>query len=144
MNINLNTKVAAIVGGTIATAAILGAGIIGYNNHKASEEKKAAELAYANRPIVEDSCVMNGYGQGSCDFTNVGKTKGAVCGVIAVEGPGTVQSNKFCSGQVEPLSTTKVEFNIPQVDKLCTDGFKDWRDVCQFDFIEDAQDLTKV
>ena len=72
MNITLNTKVAAVIGGTIAVAAIIGGGTVAYNNHKAAEEKKAAEVAYANRPIVENACVMNGYGKGNCDFTNVG------------------------------------------------------------------------
>lgn len=138
MNITLNTKVAAIVGGTIAVAVAIGGGIITYNNHKAAEEKKAAELAYANRPIVEEACTMNGYGQGSCDFTNVGKTQGALCGVIVVHGPGTAQSSKFCSGQVEPMSTRNVEFKIPAVDKLCEDGYKDWRDVCSFEFVRDG------
>jgi hypothetical protein len=136
MNIKLNTKIAAIVGGTVAVVVAIGGGTVAYNNHKAAEAKKAADLAYANRPIVEDACIMNGYGKGSCDFTNVGKTAGSVCGVIQVDGPGVAHSNTFCSGLVQPQTTQKVEFNIPAVDKLCEDGFKDWGDVCGFQFVQ--------
>jgi hypothetical protein len=138
MQITLNQKVAAIVGGTIAVAVAVGGGTIAYNNHKAAQEKKAAELAYANRPIIEVSCTMNGYGQGECNFTNSGKSTGAKCGTINVQGPGVVQSDKFCSGMVQPMSTEKVEFKIPAVDELCDNGFEDWRDKCSFDFYEAA------
>jgi hypothetical protein len=139
MNISINNKIATIVGGSVAAVAIIVGGTVAYNNHKAAEAKKAAELAYANRPIVEDACVMNGYGKGSCDFTNVGKTAGAVCGVIQVDGPGTTYSNKFCSGMVQPQTTTKVEFHAPTVEKLCSDGFKDWREVCEFTFMSEGE-----
>lgn len=81
---------------------------------------------------------MNGFGAGSCDFTNSGKTAGAVCGIIQVDGPGIANSSKFCSGMVQPMTTEKVEFSIPSVDKLCEDGFKDWREVCSFTFIRDG------
>jgi hypothetical protein len=138
MNITLNTKVAAIAGGTIALVAAIGGGAVAFNNYKAAEAKKAAELAYAQRPIVEHYCVMNGYGVGSCDFTNTGKTAGAVCGVVQVNGPGTAQSSKFCSGVVQPMTTEKVEFNIPAVDELCDNGFEPWNDKCSFDFVKEG------
>lgn len=138
MNININTKVLAIAGGTIALIAAISGGTVAYNNHKAAEAKKAAELAYAQRPIVDASCIMNGYGKGHCDFTNTGKTTGAQCGNIAVTGPGMAYSDKFCSGQVPPQSTAKVEFNIPAVDDLCDNGFNPWNDKCTFDFVADT------
>lgn len=138
MKLEITTKTLAIAGGIVV---VLGGAIGGhhaYNAHKAAEEKKAAELAYANRPIVEEDCLMDGYGKGHCDFTNTGKTAGALCGVIQVDGPGTAHSNKFCSGMVQPMTTEKVEFSIPAVDKLCEDGFKDWREVCSFTFLRDG------
>ena len=138
MKLEITTKTLAIAGGIVVTLGGAIGGFHAYNAHKAAEEKKAAELAYANRPIVEEDCRMNGYGVGSCDFTNTGKTEGAICGVIQVSGPGIVNSSKFCSGMVQPMSTNKVDFNIPPVDKLCEDGFKDWRDVCDFTFIRDG------
>ena len=95
------------------------------------------QRAYENRPIITEECVMNGYGTGSCTFTNTGKTAGAVCGIIQVMGPGTVESGKFCSGQVEPQSTEKVEFHIPQVDKFCDNGFESWTEKCDFTFVRD-------
>ena len=136
MQISINQKVAAIVGGTVVIAVAIGGSIATYNKMQAEKAKKAAELAYANRPIIEASCTMNGYGQGECNFTNSGKTAGAKCGTINVQGPGVVQSDKFCSGMVQPMSTEKVEFKIPAVDELCDNGFDDWRDKCNFDFYE--------
>jgi hypothetical protein len=124
-----------IVGGLTAAVIIVGGSYI-KAQHDEAEAKKAAEIAYANRPILDKECVMNGYGKGSCDFTNVGKSAGSMCGKIEVQGPGNVQSNVFCSGQVQPMSTEKVEFNIPTVDELCDNGFGDWRDKCEFSFIE--------
>ena len=136
MQINLNAKVAAIVGGTIAVAAIVGGGTIAYNNYKAEQAKKAAALAYANRPVIAESCVMNGLGKGDCSFTNTGKTAGAMCGSIQVNGPGTANSDPFCSGSVAPMTTTKVEFDIPAVDELCDNGFESWTKKCSFTFVE--------
>lgn len=140
MKLEITTKVLAIAGGTVV---ILG-GVIGghhaYNTHKAAEEKKAAELAYANRPIVEEACVMNGLGEVKCDFTNSGKTAGAICGVIQVNGPGIANSSKFCSGMVQPMSTEKVELTIPEVDELCDNGFESWTEKCDFTFVKDGMD----
>jgi hypothetical protein len=136
MNISLNTKVVAIVGGIVAAGAAISGGYIAYSNYKVAEAKKAAEIAYANRPILTEACIMNGYGKGHCSFTNSGKTTGAKCGVITVNGPGVVTSDQFCSGQVAPMSTEKVEFNIPAVDELCDNGFEDWSDKCSFTFTE--------
>jgi hypothetical protein len=130
------TKTQKIITAVIGGIVILGGAITAKTAHDKEQAKKAAELAYANRPIVEESCVMNGYGKGECNFTNTGKTTGAKCGSIRVDGPGVVNSEKFCSGQVAPMSTEKVEFNIPAVDELCDNGFDDWRDKCEFNFVE--------
>jgi hypothetical protein len=140
MNITLNTKLVAIVGGIVAAGVVIGGGTVAYNNHKAAEAKKAAEIAaaaaYANRPIISTpACVMNGYGKGDCSFTNTGKTAGAQCGYISVQGPGVVTSEQFCSGSVQPYSTTKVEFDIPAVNDLCDNGMESWTEKCKFDFV---------
>ena len=138
MTLTQNQKVAIFAGGGVAVIGAFIAAIATVNNIQEQERKKAAELAYANRPIIEASCLMDGYGKGECSFTNSGKTAGAKCGVINVQGPGVVQSDKFCSGMVQPMSTEKVEFKIPAVDELCDNGFEDWRDKCGFDFVEDG------
>jgi len=140
MKITLSTKLVAIVGGIIAAGVVIGGGTVAYNNHKAAEAKKAAEIAaaeaYAKRPIIEaPACVMNGYGKGDCSFTNTGKTAGAQCGYISVQGPGVVTSDQFCSGSVQPYSTTKVEFDIPAVNDLCDNGFESWTEKCEFTFV---------
>jgi hypothetical protein len=134
MNITLNTKVVAIVGGIVAAGVAISSGYIAYNSHKAAEAKKAAEIAYANRPIVEAACIMNGYGKGDCKFTNTGKTAGPQCGWIEVQGPGVVRSEQFCSGLVQPYSTNKIEFDIPAVNDLCDNGLEDWTKKCNFSF----------
>ena len=136
MNITLNTKIAAIVGGVIAASVVIGGGYVAHNNHKAAEAKKAAAEAYANRPIIGfPDCVMNGRGEGDCKFTNTGKTAGAQCGYIEVYGPDTAKSEQFCSGLVGSYSTNKVEFNIPAVQELCDNGFESWTKKCEFNFI---------
>jgi hypothetical protein len=138
LELKLNVKTLLTVGGVAITIAAIAGGFKVHQSYKAAEEKKAAELAYANRPIVNEACIMDGYGKGNCDFTNTGKTAGAICGVIQVNGPGIANSNKFCSGMVAPMSTTKVEFNIPAVDQLCDNGFNDWRDKCDFSFVKEG------
>jgi hypothetical protein len=135
MQITKNIQIGAVVVGVIL---LIGGGAAYKKNQDEVAAKKAAELAYANRPIIEVSCTMDGYGSGECNFTNSGKTAGAKCGTINVQGPGVVQSDKFCSGMVQPMSTEKVEFKIPAVDELCDNGFEDWRDKCSFDFYEAA------
>jgi hypothetical protein len=140
MNITLNTKLAAIVGGIVAAGVVISGSTIAYNNHKAAEAKKAAEIAaaeaYANRPIIASpDCIMNGYGKGDCKFTNTGKTAGAQCGYIEVKGPGVAKSEQFCSGMVQSFTTNKVEFDIPAVNELCDNGFESWTEKCEFTFI---------
>lgn len=130
------TKTQQIIAGVVGTVLIISGGVTIKRQHDEAEAKKAAELAYANRPIIAESCVMNGYGKGECSFTNTGKTAGAVCGQIHVQGPGIAMSDPFCSGQVAPMSTTKIDFNIPAVDELCDNGFESWTEKCSFDFVE--------
>ena len=146
MQITVNRKVATLIGATVvAFGGIYGAASI-YNYNEAQKAKAEAEaqqaaaaLAYANRPILDKDCTMNGYGAGSCSFTNTGKTAGAMCGRIVVNGPGTHTGSKFCSGMVEPMSTTKVEFSEPAVDKLCDPDYgQSWTDVCSFSFVKDG------
>jgi hypothetical protein len=132
------TKTQKIIGGVAAGVVVLVGGVAGFFakvQHDENVKKEAARLAYENRAIVEEDCIMNGYGQGNCNFTNIGRTTGALCGVIQVDGPGTVTSSKFCSGPVQPQSTEKVEFNIPQVDELCDNGFEPWTEKCSFTFV---------
>jgi hypothetical protein len=136
MNITLNTKLVAIVGGIVAAGVVIGGSYVTYTNHKAAEAKKAAAEAYANRPIISTpACVMNGYGKGDCKFTNTGKTAGAQCGYIEVKGPGVAKSEQFCSGSVQPYSTNSVEFNVVEVNELCDNGFESWTKKCEFSFI---------
>jgi hypothetical protein len=92
------------------------------------------------KPNIESSCTMNGFGAGSCSFTNTGDSEGALCGTIVVVNKNTGQtasSSKFCSGKVAESSTAKVEFSIPDVRSVCeTEG--DWTQVCAFEFLDDA------
>ena len=134
------TKITLISGSVVLGLLALAAGV----NLKAKQDaevaaaakKEAARIAYANRPQIDQECVMNGFGKGSCNFTNMGKTAGAKCGFIKVEGPGTASSGKFCSGQVAPMSTTSVEFYVPVVNELCDNGGEPWTDKCSFTFEE--------
>ena len=132
---------------SLAVVGLLIIGVVGvqaksFLDNQAEEERLEAErIEKENMPVIANNCVMNGYGSGSCSFTNTGKTTGAVCGTITVwaKGSTTLNSNKFCSGQVESLSTTQVAFNIPSVNKTCEGNYiagESWTDVCDFNFIE--------
>ncbi len=91
---------------------------------------------------IEAQCTLNGFGAGSCSFTNTGNGKGAICGKIVLTrtdgGEARGESNRFCSGQVEQSSTTKVEFSMPDVRDVC-DHTSDqkWTQVCEFEFRRD-------
>lgn len=124
---------------SIASAAVAAAAAFSFSAYSSHLQR----VAYENRPIITEDCVMNGLGQGNCTFTNTGRTTGAVCGVIQVMGPGIISSSKFCSGQVDPQTTEKVEFHIPQVDQLCDNGFESWMEKCDFTFLRDDAPKTK-
>ena len=140
MQLTINGKVLGIAAAVIAVGGGIVGGVAIHKNHKAEMVRKEAALAYANRPILEQDCVMSGLGEGSCSFTNTGKTEGALCGRIEVYGPGTHTGSKFCSGMVAPMSTTKVDFNEPAVRKLCApqNYGQSWTDVCNFSFVKDG------
>jgi len=139
------TKTLKIASACVLTVVAIASGVAYKNgeDYKAKAKAEAAKIeaqriAYANRPIVKDYCLMNGFGNGSCKFTNTGKTAGAQCGHIEVKGPGVAKSDLFCSGLVQPYSTTKVEFEIPDVNELCeSSSGKVWHEVCSHDFVKD-------
>jgi len=141
-----NTNKIIIAGVSVALAATAIAGGIAFKNAKDEAAKKeAARIAYENRPIIETpACIMNGWGKGDCKFTNTGKTAGYQCGYISVQGPGVVYSEQFCSGSVQPYSTTKVEFDIPAVNELCDNGFESWTKKCEFSFVPNGTGKNSV
>jgi hypothetical protein len=91
-------------------------------------------LTGCGKSEITPSCVMNGYGQGSCSFTNTGDGSGSTCGFIEVSIPSFIRiapeehdkwsrsSTVFCSGDVKPSSTNEVGFHIMGVDDLCPNG----------------------
>lgn len=84
---------------------------------------------------LTQDCTMNGFGQGSCSFTNKGDAKGAVCGHIEVsDGEKSEESSDFCSGEVGKQSTSKVDFSVPGVRTLCAGGGS-WIENCDFTFV---------
>lgn len=94
------------------------------------------------KPIIEQECIMNGYGQGHCSFTNIGKSSGSVCGKIVVNHDDgrfkfSMNSSQFCSGPVENNSTNKIDFNIPSVSDSCkATEYSSWNDICSFQFVK--------
>ena len=91
----------------------------------------------STNPYIDRNCVMNGFGQGKCSFTNTNGVSGSICGYIKVnrgDSDTVVLSEKFCSGKVEPSSTTTVEFAIPDVRDLCPGGLTE--SSCNFIFVD--------
>lgn len=56
-----------------------------------------------------------------------------------------ITSGEFCSGQVEPQSTSKVEFSIPGVNTFCKpEADQKWSEVCAFVFDLDAASVASA
>ena len=110
---------------------------------------------------IEKECVMNGFGKGTCTFTNLGDAVGGMCGKIKVfnvehlNHAEIATSATICSGEIEPKSSKDVEFMAagvrdgckpPSVDidysksreeiRAMRDQQKSWNDICAFDFDE--------
>jgi hypothetical protein len=104
-----------------------------------------ANLTACGNPNIESECVMNGFGKGECSFTNTGDAPGAQCGRIYVQRLYTstsdpkrpdLASSTFCSGEVAPSSTARVEFTIPDVSTHCEPKHPTakWSSMCSFEF----------
>lgn len=95
-----------------------------------------AAIASAFRaPPIEPECNMDGYGRGTCVFTNGGGRTSRSCGTIMAtcEGAelGVKFSPTFCSGDVEAGESVSVAFQVPEFDRM-TPNWGDWRDSCGF------------
>lgn len=93
---------------------------------------KEAYVRSTFKPLMTDYCLLNGLGEGTCDFTNTGENIGYMCGTVTLtNGSNNITSNTFCSGAVEPKDTITKSFSIVGLDKLCTWTMKDsWVDNC--------------
>lgn len=136
MKLTNSRKITIALIGTLSGVLAIGGAIKLKNAHD-------QKIAFENRPIIDQECVMNGFGQGNCSFTNTGKSSGSACGIIQVYGPVSLSSGTFCSGKVDPQSTVKVEFSIPQVNIACDDGYSKWSDICSFNFILNDESKPK-
>lgn len=96
-------------------------------------------LTGCGKAELNPECVMNGLGSGYCSFTNVGSSAGSVCGIVTVNSTMSKEyktegesesSTVICSGEIEPSSTNKVEFFVPNLETLCKYG--KWSDYCNF------------
>jgi hypothetical protein len=89
---------------------------------------------------IEQSCVMNGFWEGTCTFTNIWDSEWYTCWYIALYSKGEVvektKSATLCSGNMWSHSTKKEDFQIVGVQSSCKSpsGWK-WSDVCDFAFI---------
>lgn len=95
-----------------------------------------AVLTFSRSPDIETSCLLNGNGEGRCEFTNRGST-GSACGFVLVVcyGGDKAYSNTFCSGDIGTDETKTVEYDIPGVRRFFDRHGKDWADECPFDWI---------
>jgi hypothetical protein len=92
-------------------------------------------------PPIEPDCSMDGYGRGTCVFTNSGKRTSRSCGTIVAtcEGAslGVKLSPTFCSGDVQVGDSVSIDFSVPEFDRI-TPNRGDWRDSCGFLWLEGA------
>lgn len=93
-------------------------------------------LTACGKPVINEECVMNGFGNGTCSFTNTGSSEGSMCGKITVvtkSGSEKAESSNFCSGTITPNSTNQVGFNVPSTNKMCSNS-SGWTEICDFTF----------
>lgn len=87
---------------------------------------------------VETSCRVNGFGEGSCQFTNTGWTPGSECVVVKLTNRrgGSAKSEPVCSGSVWPNDTAQKDVAI-SIGDVCddTDGAPDLKDACSMDIV---------
>jgi hypothetical protein len=131
-----------IAGGVAVALAAVGAAVVAAGDKGPLPDIKHALLGEAK---IEQHCLMNGLGKGECSFTNTGTAAGSVCGQIEIHGTdgraGAERSGTICSGEVAKNTTTRVEFTIAGVPKLCAPGeAKSWTDVCAHSFERTRQD----
>jgi hypothetical protein len=83
---------------------------------------------------LKSDCKINGLGNGSCQFTNVGWTPGSACvAVKIVNTNGTaVSSSELCSGRVSPSDTVTKEVNLV-LNEGCEAQDRAWNEVCHLE-----------
>jgi len=90
---------------------------------------------------IDAHCTMNGYGSGTCSFTNKGTAAGAHCVKVRVyqeKNPSkSLASSSICSGNVGVKETKSKSFTIPGVNSLCSSYGVSWTKVCGFVVLED-------
>lgn len=113
------------------------------------------------KPNLTTNCQMNGFGSGSCQFTNTGTAGGAVCGAVVVsvnpailastalrssaQNSGVGASPVFCSGDVASQETEDIQFSVPAVRELCG-AIPDmsWSQVCGLEFVPQEEVAKRI
>jgi hypothetical protein len=94
-------------------------------------------LAMGSPPPLRPDCNMNGFGNGTCTFSNTGSRANGGCGYVIAWCGDVLRSRKsstICSGEVAPRESKQMSFSVPGFDRI-TPGYKDWRDECGFTWI---------
>lgn len=83
---------------------------------------------------IQSECRVNGFGVGSCQFTNQGFTPGSACvDVKIVKDTGsTVSSTELCSGRVSPSDSVSKDVSLV-INSGCDEEGREWTDVCHVD-----------
>ena len=90
---------------------------------------------------IDSNCHINGVGQGSCHFTNIGWSPGTICSEVFLKNRAdeSASSGIICSGRVWPNDTVEKSFSIV-VGSMCENRHSDesstWTDNCSMDVIE--------
>lgn len=96
--------------------------------------------AFISPTGIAPTCTINGFGTGTCTFTNEGFLPWKLCGRLIVtrdESGRATSSSVFCSGFVLPQSSVSVNFAVEGVQQVCAVEFptgRNWKDVCSMSF----------
>ncbi|MFU8804818.1 MAG: tetratricopeptide repeat protein [Bradymonadaceae bacterium] len=94
-------------------------------------------LNIGSPPPLNPDCIMNGYGQGTCTFSNPSSRANGACGSVIAWCGDILRSRKsstMCSGDVAPRDSKQMTFSVAGFDRI-TPAYKDWRDECSFTWI---------
>jgi hypothetical protein len=97
-------------------------------------------IFFISKANISVECSMNGFGDGTCNFTNTGTSSGTICGTVEVmRDTKILESSKFCSGEIKVRSTNQLEFIVSGVHDLCGHP---WVNNCDMSFYKD--DTKKI
>ena len=90
---------------------------------------------------IDASCMLNGFGTGTCEFPNTGWTPGQQCCVVKIVNNygSSADSDEVCSGTVWPGQASERKVGVRMPKDHCKADFMNnetWTDVCRIEVVD--------